>query len=97
MPINHYTLKLLKDDKRKIVLTLVEDEADEKLEKLIKLLKAAASANRDLVFSYVGIKQWGGFADTFGVNKKSKLPKMIVWDGDKEYLTVMDLEMSSNL
>ncbi|XP_031250998.1 protein disulfide-isomerase 5-2 [Pistacia vera] len=93
VPINHDTLKLLKDDKRKIVLTLVEDEADEKSEKLIKLLKAAASANRDLVFAYVGIKQWGDFADTFGVNKKSKLPKMIVWDGDEEYLTVIDSEI----
>ncbi|XP_031278938.1 protein disulfide-isomerase 5-2-like isoform X2 [Pistacia vera] len=87
VPINHDTLKLLKGGKRKIVLTLVEDKADEKSEKLITLLKAAASANRDIVFSYVGIKQWGGFADTFGVNKKSKLPKMIVWDGDEEYLT----------
>lgn len=88
VPINHDTLKLLKDDNRKIVLTLVEDETDEKSQKLIKLLKAAASANRDLVFAYVGIKQWEDFADTFEANKKTKLPKMLVWDGDVEYFTV---------
>ncbi|KAH7568192.1 hypothetical protein ACOSP7_009336 [Xanthoceras sorbifolium] len=92
VPINHDTLKLLKDDKRKIVLTLVEDEGDEKSQKLIKLLKAAASANRDLVFAYVGVKQFEEFADTFGANKKAKLPKMVIWDGDVEYLTVIDSE-----
>ncbi|KAK2659290.1 hypothetical protein Ddye_005823 [Dipteronia dyeriana] len=88
VPINHDTLKFLKDDKRKIVLTLVEDEGDEKSQKLIKYLKAAASANRDLVFAYVGVKQWEEFADTFEANKKEKLPKMVIWDGDVEYLTV---------
>lgn len=88
MPINHDTLKLLKDDKRKIVLTLMEDESDEKSQQLIKLLKAAASANRDLVFAYVGVKQFEDFADTFEANKKAKLPKMVVWDGDVDYLTV---------
>lgn len=88
VPINDDTLNLLKDDKRNIVLTFVEDVADEKSQKLINLLKAAASSNRDLVFAYVGIKQWGDFADTFGVNKKSFLPKMIIWDGGEEYLTV---------
>ncbi|KAI9200367.1 hypothetical protein LWI28_006644 [Acer negundo] len=92
VPINHDTLKLLKDDKRKIVLTLVEDDSDEKSQKLIKYLKAAASANRDLVFAYVGVKQWEEFADTFEVNKKEKLPKMVIWDGDVEYLTVIDSE-----
>ncbi|KAJ4701093.1 Disulfide isomerase-like protein [Melia azedarach] len=92
VPINHDTLKLLKDDNRKIVLTLVEDETDEKSQKLIKLLKAAASANRDLVFAYVGIKQWEDFADTFEANKKTKLPKMLVWDGDVEYFTVIGSE-----
>ncbi|KAK0576153.1 hypothetical protein LWI29_012844 [Acer saccharum] len=92
VPINHDTLKLLKDDKRKIVLTLVEDEGDEKSKKLIKYLKAAASANRDLVFAYVGVKQFEEFADTFEANKKEKLPKMVIWDGDVEYLTVIGLE-----
>ncbi|XP_057973297.1 protein disulfide-isomerase 5-2 [Malania oleifera] len=89
LPINYDTLKLLKDDDRKIVLTIVEDEAAEKSKKLIKLLKAAASANRDFVFGYVGIKQWEEFADTFEANKKTKLPKMVVWDGDEEYLSVI--------
>ncbi|KAK9271311.1 hypothetical protein L1049_026901 [Liquidambar formosana] len=37
MPINYDTVKLLKDDERKIVLTIVEDEADEKSMELIKL------------------------------------------------------------
>ncbi|EEF28509.1 protein disulfide-isomerase 5-2 [Ricinus communis] len=92
VPMNHDTLKILKDDERKIVLTIMEDESDEKSQKLIKLLKAAASANRDLVFGYVGVKQWEGFADTFGGNKKTKLPKMVVWNGDEEYLLVIGLE-----
>jgi protein disulfide-isomerase A1 len=92
VPINQDTLKLLKDDKRKIVLTLVEDEGDEKSKKLIKYLKATASANRDLVFAYVGVKQFKEFVDTFEANMKEKLPKMVIWDGDVEYLTVIGSE-----
>lgn len=88
LPINYDTLKLLRDDDRKIVLAIVEDETEENSLKLIKLLKAAASANRDLVFGYVGIRQWKDFADTFGANKKRQLPKMIVWDGNEEYVSV---------
>ncbi|KAB2628524.1 protein disulfide-isomerase 5-2-like [Pyrus ussuriensis x Pyrus communis] len=88
MPINYETLKSLSDDERKIVLTIVEDEDEEKSKKLINILKSAASANRDFVFGYVGIKQWEDFADTFGANKKTKLPKMVVWDRMEEYITV---------
>jgi protein disulfide-isomerase A1 len=88
MPINSDSLKTLKDDDRKIALTLVEDETDEKSKKIIKVLKAAASANRDLVFGYVGVKQFEDFADTFGADKKTTLPKMVVWDGDDEYFSV---------
>lgn len=88
LPINQDTLKSLKDDKRKIVLTIVEDEDDERSKRLVKLLKAAASANRDLVFAFVGFKQWQDFAESFEVSKKIKLPKMIVWDGDVEYFSV---------
>ncbi|KAF8404228.1 hypothetical protein HHK36_009110 [Tetracentron sinense] len=92
MPINYDTLKLLKDDERKIVLAIMEDESDEKSLKLINLLKSAASANHDLVFGYVGFKQWEDFTDTFEVNKKTKLPKMIVWDRNEEYLSVIGSE-----
>ncbi|KAH9757876.1 protein disulfide-isomerase 5-2 [Citrus sinensis] len=92
VPINQDTLNLLKDDKRKIVLAIVEDETEEKSQKLVTTLKAAASANRDLVFCYVGIKQFADFADTFEANKKSKLPKMVVWDGNENYLTVIGSE-----
>jgi protein disulfide-isomerase A1 len=92
VPMNADTLKLLKDDDRKIVLTIVEDESDEKSQKLIKSLKAAASANRDLVFGYVGVKQWEDFTNTFGADQKTKLPKMIVWSGDEEYLLVIGSE-----
>ncbi|KAA8546309.1 hypothetical protein F0562_002952 [Nyssa sinensis] len=89
IPINHETLKSLKDDARKIVLTIMEDEEDEKSKKLIKLLKAAASANRDLVFCFVGVKQWEDFAESFEVTKYTKLPKMIIWDGNEEYFSVV--------
>ncbi|GLT64550.1 hypothetical protein SLA2020_370360 [Shorea laevis] len=92
VPINDETLKLLKDDERKIVLTIMEDMVEEKSQKLIHLLKAAASANCDLVFAYVGVKQWEDFADTFEANKKTKLPKMIVWDGNEEYHLVIGSE-----
>ncbi|XP_022727778.1 protein disulfide-isomerase 5-2-like [Durio zibethinus] len=92
VPMNHETLKLLKDDERKIVLTIMQDENEEKSLKLIKLLKAAASANHDLVFGYVGVKQWEEFADAFGANKKSNLPKLIVWNGDEEYFSVIGCE-----
>lgn len=88
MPITYDTLKSLDDDERKIVLTIVEDVDEEKSKKLIKILKSAASANRDLLFGYVGIKQWEDFADTFGANRKSKLPKMVVWNRNEDYLTV---------
>ncbi|KAJ7969690.1 Disulfide isomerase-like protein [Quillaja saponaria] len=89
-PINLETLKILKDDARKVVLTIVEDDEEEKAKELVKLLKAAASANRDLVFGYVGVKQWADFAETFG--STSKLPKMVVWSGREEYFSVIDSE-----
>ncbi|KAJ4963725.1 hypothetical protein NE237_023664 [Protea cynaroides] len=92
LPINYETLKLLKDEERNIVLTIVNDETDEKSWKLFKLLKAAASANRDLIFGYVGVKQWGEFTDIFDVNKKTKLPKMVVWNRDEEYFSVLGSE-----
>ncbi|KAG6737874.1 hypothetical protein POTOM_059405 [Populus tomentosa] len=92
VPINSETLKELKNDQRKIVLTILEDDSEEKSQNLIKILKAAASANRDLVFGYVGVKQWEEFTETFGANKETKLPKMIVWDGDEEYLSVTGSE-----
>ncbi|KAF3445371.1 hypothetical protein FNV43_RR10547 [Rhamnella rubrinervis] len=90
--INYDTLKSLEDDERKIVLTFVEDEAEEKSKKLIRVLKSAASANRDLVFGYVGIKQWDEFADTFEANKKATLPKMVIWNRNEEYFTVIGSE-----
>jgi protein disulfide-isomerase A1 len=92
VPITYDTLKLLKDDERKIVLTIVEDVEDEKSKVLIKTLRAAASANRDLVFGYVGVKQWEDFAETFEIYKETKLPKMVVWDGNEEYSTVIGSE-----
>ncbi|XAR62670.1 hypothetical protein NMG60_11017516 [Bertholletia excelsa] len=89
VPINYETLKLLKDDERKIVLTIMEDLEDEKSKGLIKLLKAAASANHDLIFGYVGVKQWQDFVESFEVTKRSKLPKMVVWDGNEVYFSVV--------
>ncbi|CAA2998834.1 disulfide isomerase-like 5-2 [Olea europaea subsp. europaea] len=92
LPINEDSLRSLKDDKRKIVLTIMEDETDEKSNNLIKVLKSAASANRDLIFGYVGVKQFEDFAESFEVYKKTQLPKMIVWDGNEEYYTVIGSE-----
>lgn len=94
VPINFDSLKLLNDDKRKIVITIVHDVVDEKSLKLIKTLRAAANANRDLVFGYVGVEQWEEFVDTFGVNKGSELPKLLIWEGTEEYHIV---EGSENL
>ncbi|KAH9624846.1 hypothetical protein KSS87_000427 [Heliosperma pusillum] len=90
LPINPETLKLLRDDDRKIVLTLVNDIQEERSKQLIKILKAAASANRDYLFAYVGLQQFPDFVETFGISKSSELPKMVVWDGDEEYFTVID-------
>ncbi|MFQ6631751.1 hypothetical protein Gotur_009660 [Gossypium turneri] len=92
VPLNHETLKLLKDEERKIVLTILNDEDEDQSQNLIKLLKAAASANPDLVFSYVGVQQWEDFADKFEANQKTKLPKMIVWNGNEEYFSVIGVE-----
>ncbi|KAL4280185.1 hypothetical protein GQ457_03G029160 [Hibiscus cannabinus] len=92
VPLNHETLKLLKDEERKIVLTITADENEDQSQNLIKLLKDAASANRDLVFGYFGLKQWEDFADKFEANEKTKLPKMIVWNGDEEYFSVIGIE-----
>lgn len=96
LPINHDTLKLLKDDERKMVLTIVEDETHESMGKLIKALRAAAHANRDLVFGYVGVEQFEEFADSFHADKKAKLPKIVVWDGDEEYEQVNGIETVSH-
>lgn len=71
-------------------MTILEDEVDDKSKGVIKVIKAAASANRDLIFGYVGVKQWEDFVESFEVHKKTQLPKMIVWDGDEEYYTVSD-------
>lgn len=86
VPMSHETLKLMKADGRKIVLTIVEDEDEEKSKELIKILKAAASANRDLIFGYVGVAQSEEFAEIFDIG--TKLPKMVIWDGSDDYLTV---------
>ncbi|MBA0837510.1 hypothetical protein Goarm_009661 [Gossypium armourianum] len=96
VPLNHETLKLLKDEKRKIVLTITADENEDQTQNLIKLLKAAASTNRDLVFGYFGLKQWEDFADKFEANEKTKLPKIIVWDGDEDYFSVIGIESLDN-
>lgn len=90
LPLSEDSLRLLKDDKRKVVVTIMKDEVDEKSYQLIKVLKAAASANRDLIFGYVGLKQWEDFVESFEVYKKTPLPKMVVWDGNDEYHTVSD-------
>ncbi|KAL9229074.1 hypothetical protein vseg_004588 [Gypsophila vaccaria] len=90
LPINSETLKLLRDEERKIVLTLVNDIHDENSKQLVKLLKAAASANRNYLFAYGGLHQFPEFVETFGVGKSSELPKMVVWDGKEEYFTVID-------
>ncbi|XP_014510945.1 protein disulfide-isomerase 5-2 isoform X2 [Vigna radiata var. radiata] len=90
VPISYETLKLVKADGRKIVLTIVEDEDEERSRELTKLLKAAASANRDLVFGYVGVKQMEEFAEKFDIS--TKLPKMVVWDKSDDYLSVVDSE-----
>uniref|UniRef100_A0A7N0U961 Thioredoxin domain-containing protein n=1 Tax=Kalanchoe fedtschenkoi TaxID=63787 RepID=A0A7N0U961_KALFE len=92
MPITYESLKLLRDDDRKVVLTVVQDESDEKSVKLIKLLKGAAFANRDFMFGYVGVKQFDEFTETFGIGKKTLLPKMMVWDGNEEYYSVIGSE-----
>ncbi|CAL4887406.1 unnamed protein product [Urochloa decumbens] len=87
VPVNRETLKLLKDDGRKVVLTILKDESDENSPRLIKVLRSAANANHDLVFGYVGVEQWLEFTETFDV-KGSELPKIIVWDTKEEYEVV---------
>ncbi|KAK1299595.1 Protein disulfide-isomerase 5-2 [Acorus calamus] len=91
-PLTIDILKQLGEEKRKVVLTIMDDVLEEKSLKLIRTLKSAASANRDLLFSYVGVKQWEEFADTFDVNKKTKLPRLVVWDGNEKYFLVEGLE-----
>ncbi|XP_074334815.1 protein disulfide-isomerase 5-2 [Apium graveolens] len=96
LPISQDSLKTLRDDERKIVVTIVEDETTDKSKELVKVLKAAASANRDLVFGYVGVKQWEDFTESFEVYKKTVLPKMIVWDGDEQYFSVIGSDSISD-
>ncbi|KAI5399994.1 protein disulfide-isomerase 5-2 [Lathyrus oleraceus] len=90
VPVSYETLKLIKADGRKIVLTIVEDENEERSKELVKLLRGAASANRDLIFGYVGVKQLDEFADKFDTS--SKLPKMVIWDKEDDYLSVVGSE-----
>ncbi|XP_078172090.1 PDI-like 5-2 [Carex rostrata] len=92
VPINHETLKMLKEETRKIVLTIVQDEMHENSEQLIRVLRSAANANRDLIFSFVGVKQWEEFADGFDATKSAQLPKVVVWDGNEEYELVVGSE-----
>ncbi|KAK8952507.1 Protein disulfide-isomerase 5-2 [Platanthera zijinensis] len=97
VPIKSETLKLLNNDERRIVLTVVGDELEAQSLKLIKILRSAATANRDLVFAYVGVKQWGDFADTFDVNKNTRLPKILVWDRNEEYHLVEGSEILDDI
>ncbi|KAI3820123.1 hypothetical protein L1987_13981 [Smallanthus sonchifolius] len=92
LPITGESLKLLKDDKRKIVLTIVEDETHYESKEFIKLLRAAAPANRDFVFAYVGFNQWQDFTEAFEVGRKTPLPKMVVWDGNEVFYSVVGSE-----
>jgi protein disulfide-isomerase A1 len=64
---NRETVKVLKDDGRKVVLIILEDELDENAPQLRKVLRSAANANHDLVFGFVGVKQWEEFTETFDV------------------------------
>ncbi|CAI9266749.1 unnamed protein product [Lactuca saligna] len=92
LPISPESLKLLKDDKRKIVLTIFEDEKHYESKQFIKLLRGAASANREFVFAYVSFNQWQEFAEAFEVDRKTSLPKMVVWDGNEIYFSVIGSE-----
>ncbi|KAK7277289.1 hypothetical protein RIF29_18440 [Crotalaria pallida] len=91
VPVSRDTLKMMKADGRKMVLTIVDDEKNEEGSKeLIKLLKVAATGNRDLIFGYVSIKDMEEFAEKFDIG--TKLPKMIIWDKSDEYLSVVGSE-----
>lgn len=92
VPINAETVKMLKDDERKVVLTVLEDESDENSMQLIKVLRSAANANHDLVFGYVGVKQWEEFTEPFHDSESSRLPRMVVWDRNEEYEVVQGSE-----
>nr|CBG91902.1 putative PDI-like protein [Triticum aestivum] len=92
VPINEETVKMLKDDDRKVVLAILQDESDETSMQLIKVLRSAANANHDLVFGYVGVNQWEEFTEPFHDSKSSQLPKLVVWDKDEEYEVVEGLE-----
>ncbi|KAI4964188.1 hypothetical protein ZWY2020_006887 [Hordeum vulgare] len=85
VPFNAETVKMLKDDDRKVVLAVLQDESDETSMRLIKVLRSAANANHDLVFGYVGVNQWEEFTEPFHDSKSSQLPKLVVWDKDEEY------------
>ncbi|KAL1369795.1 hypothetical protein HN51_000151 [Arachis hypogaea] len=90
VPVSRDTLKLIQADGRKTVLAIVDDEDEERSKELVKLLKAAASANRDLIFGYVGVRQMEEFAEKFDIG--TKLPKLVVWDNSDEYLSVVGFE-----
>lgn len=97
VPINTETLRMLNDDERKVVLTIVEDDSDGNSTQLVQVLRSAANANRDLVFGYVGIRQWDEFVETFDVSKSSQLPKLLVWDRNEEYELVSKVSPVINL
>ncbi|GLJ44262.1 hypothetical protein SUGI_0925500 [Cryptomeria japonica] len=92
VPIRYDTLKLIQEDARPIALTIMKDEREDESLQIIKMLKAAASGNRDLIFAFVGLAQWEEFVDTFNVGEGTKLPIIIVWNGDSEYHSVVGLE-----
>lgn len=97
VPINAETVKMLKDDDRKVVLAVLQDDSDETSMRLIKVLRSAANANHDLVFGYVGVNQWEEFTEPFHDSKSSQLPKLVVWDKDEEYEVVSTVFLLSPL
>ncbi|KAL0369182.1 UNVERIFIED_CONTAM: protein disulfide isomerase-like 5-2 [Sesamum calycinum] len=62
------------------------------LEDYIKKSLPSDFAHNDLIFGYVGFKQWEEFTKSFEVSKKSELPKMFVWDGNGDYYSVIGSE-----
>ncbi|KAL3688634.1 hypothetical protein R1sor_014943 [Riccia sorocarpa] len=86
------TLKHLREDGRPIVLGIYSGRHPESASHFMKMLKAASPANRDFVFSHVDAAIWPAFVKPFGVDKRTILPTVVIWNGLAEYSAHEDEE-----
>lgn len=79
-PVNFDSLKVLTEDGRPNVVTVLDSNSSVEADAFLKKMRVAAQANRDFLFSSVVASEWPKFVRPFALGKKPLLPTVIIWD-----------------